>query len=130
MTAPAHAGPAERAAAARLEELLRPHVVRAWHSSEKRGPRYAVVAGYFDHARELLRVEGLPAKPGALGVGIYERLAVLDAIRRAGDAEMERLLRYCPADAIPVLLCAGTHACFVTLTPAPEGAVVARGGDA
>lgn len=121
---------AERAAAARLEEHLRHHIVRTWHSSPKRGPRYAVVAGYFDHARELLRVEGLAAKPGALGVGIYDRLVVLGAIQRAGDAEMERLLRYCPDDAIPVLLCAGTHACFVTLAPAPAGTVVTRGGDA
>lgn len=121
---------AERAAAHSLEAALRPRVVAAWHASPEAGPRYAVVAGYTDHAAETLRAP-IPAAPGRVGVGVYPRLVVLTALTRLGEDELANDLRYCPAEAFPVLLCAGTHLVLVCMHPAPEGvAPIAAGGDA
>ena len=120
---------AEKSAAERLEAHLRPHIVAAWHTSREAGPRAAVVAGYFDHAAEVMGLP-IPARPGRVGVGIYSRLDVLTALTRAGENELVEVFRYTEPGVIPVLLCAGSHIAMVYLHPAPDGVTVGAGGDA
>lgn len=121
---------AEKAAAERLEAHLRPAIVAAWHRSPEAGPRAAVVAGYFDHAAEVMRVS-MPSRPGRVGVGIYSRLEVLTALARAGEPELAEAFRYCEPGVIPVMLCAGSHIAMVYLHLAPaDAATVGPGGDA
>ena len=121
---------AEKSAAETLEAHLRPHVVAAWHRSPEAGPRAAMVAGYFDHAAEVMRAP-LPSRPGRVGVGIYNRLDVLNALVYAGETELAEVFRYCEPGVIPVMLCAGSHIAMVYLYPAPEGTVtVGARGDA
>jgi hypothetical protein len=122
---------AEKAAAEALEARLRSSVVAAWHGSPEAGPRTAVVAGYFDHAAELMCDDRSPARPGRVGVGIYSRLDVLAALARAGEPELAEVFRYCEPGVIPVMLCAGSHVAMVYLHLAPaDAATVGAGGDA
>ena len=120
---------AEKAAAEALEARLRSSVVAAWHGSPEAGPRAAVVAGYFDHAAEVMGLP-IPARPGRVGVGIYSRLDVLTALTRAGENELVEVFRYTEPGVIPVLLCAGSHIAMVYLHPAPDSVTVGAGGDA
>lgn len=120
----------EKRSAEELEALLRDDIVRAWHSSPKAGPRTCVVAGYFDHVKELLRVDA-PSRPGQLGFLIINRLDLLSALQRTKQDELIKTFRYCGPGVIPVYLCAGTHTAMVYLHRAPEdAATVGRGGDA
>ncbi len=121
---------AEKRAAEELESALRQSIVALWHTSPKAGPRTCVVAGYFDHAAEFLRV-GAEPRPGQLGAIIVERFEVLGALLRDGQDELANAFRYCEPGVIPVCLCAGTHVVMVYLHRAPEGAAtIGRGGDA
>ena len=122
---------ADREAATGLLAFLQPHIIAAWHASPEAGPKSAVVAGYLDHAVDALRVEGVPRRPGRVGVGIYGRLVVLDALARRGEDDLAQVFRYCDPGVIPVMLCAGTHVAMVYLHPMPaEVVTVGRGGDA
>jgi len=121
---------AEKNAAANLEAHLRPHVVAAWHTMTKSKAEHAIVAGYFDHAAELMgAVPG--ARPGAIGTAVCKRTAVLDALWRTDNVELIEPFLHIESDVIPVMLCAGTHVVMVYLHPAPADAVtVGLGGDA
>jgi hypothetical protein len=123
----------ERRAAEALESRLRARIVTAWHSLPETGPRSrpraAAVAGYVDHAAEMLG-EAPPQTLGQVGVAVYSRLVVLEALTRTGNDELAEAFRYCEPGVIPVMLCAGSHVAMVYLHPAPSGTAAAKGGTA